>query len=120
MKNKMKLSLIASALFLIGCTVTTPNHPSTSSTLTQEPLKIKKMSPVSYKYQSEGVGCSEIELLQQFVGKQKKAEDGSLMRIDNILEIHSNVSSKHQSFLGLSTTDVYDCTLWGLAVEYEK
>ena len=118
MKRTILLSAF-SALFLAACSTTHPNTPAVGEPIPVVSLKIKQMKSLSYSYKTETVGCSEIEFLKKFVGKNVKTEDGSI-RVDNIMDIHKNVSSSQMSVLGIKENEQYECSFWGLAVEYEK
>ena len=118
MKKLVLLSVMAAAF--CACSYTTPNIPSKNyEPIPTENLKIKQMFPVSYEYSTIDEGCSEIELLKKFVGKNQKTEEGRI-HIDNILDIHVSVVENSKSFLGLSAGNKYKCSLWGMAVEYVK
>jgi hypothetical protein len=113
---------MSAILALTACTTTIPSPAITSgsSAIRLEEKKIKNMTPISYQYKSESVGCTEIKFLEKFVGKQVKADDGSIVRVDNIHDIHSHeVASTTQFWVFVAETQ-YDCSFWGYAVEYEK
>ena len=128
-----KITLIAvallMALFFASCATVKPNSPAAGPTIPITPMKVKKMTPVTYQYESANIGCSEIGFLNKFVGKKIKLEDGSVMFVDNILDIQTEKYSSQRFFdiglLGLLpsfalTDEKYNCNFWGLAVEYEK
>ena len=117
------------AFFLASCASIKPNSPASGPTIPITPLKIKKMTPVTYQYESANIGCSEIGFLNKFVGKMIKLGDGSVIYVDNILDIHTEKYSSQRFFdVGLFgmlpsfalTDEKYNCNFWGLAVEYEK
>lgn len=120
MNNAIRIAIASATLMFAACTVVTPNKAGSGSYINTEPMKIKKISPVMYGYKAEKEGCSEIEFLKTFVGKLKNMDDGSVMHIDNIMDIHTKVVSMHLSILGLSTDELYECSFWGNAVEYVK
>jgi hypothetical protein len=108
--------MLAFALLLASCA--NHYHPNTAavgSPIPVENLKIKRMAPISYSYESTNVGCSEIEFLKKYVGKKIKLEDGTVLRIDNIMELHKDVHSQ-----SMQVNEKFSCSFWGLAVEYEK
>jgi len=117
MKKAIFLSVF-SALLLVACTTTHPNTPAVGEPIPVISLKIKQMKALSYSYETTTVGCSEIEFLKKFVGKRVKTEDGSI-HVDNIMDIHKNVSSSQTSVLGIKGDEQFECAFWGLAVEYE-
>lgn len=118
MKKLIMISAVAVAF--CACSHTTPNIPAGNyEPVPTETLKIKQMIPVSYEYNIAEEGCSEIEFLKKFVGKNQKTDEGRI-HIDNILDIHVNVIEEHKSFMGLSSAREYKCSMWGLAVEYGK
>jgi hypothetical protein len=114
-----KICLIASvflaALLLTSCSVTRPvRDPQIGPSIPINTLKIKKMYPVSYEYNSED-GCSEVELLRKFAGQTVRLSDGNYIFIEDILNIHAGVFSKEEGF-----QERFRCLFWGIAVEYEK
>ncbi len=118
MKKTIVFSVF-STLFLAACTTTHPNTATVGDPIPVVPFKIKQMKALSYSYETSKVGCSEIEFLKKFVGKKVKTEDG-LIQVDNIMDIHKNVSSSQMSVLGIKGDEQFECAFWGLAVEYEK
>lgn len=116
---KKEIILSFSALLLAACTTTHSNTPAVVDPIPVASLKIKQMKALSYSYKTTRVGCSEIEFLKKFVGKKVKTEDGAI-QVDNIMEIHKNVSSSQTSVLGIKSDEQFECAFWGLAVEYEK
>lgn len=106
------------ALLSVACSVTKPNEPQGGGSIPVSTLKIRETAGVAYSYKSENIGCSEVEFLKTFVGKRVKTEKGT-MRVDNILEIHRNVSSSQSSILFIDGDKHFDCSFFGLAVEYE-
>lgn len=120
MKIKLVAASLLSAMLFAGCTVTNPNIPIPMPTsVGAEPLKIKRMAPVSYEYEVVENGCSEIEFLKKFVGKSLKTDEG-LMRIDNVTDIRKNVYDKSAGIFMLKGDRRYKCMFWGLALEYAK
>lgn len=113
------LLLLLAGMILAGCAHkdVVQNHMDEIPT---EPLKIKRMEPIYYEIPQSQDGCSEILFLQNFVGKKKKSNDGSGMRIDNILDIHVNSVENYATFWGSKINASYKCTFWGIGVEYEK
>ena len=120
MKRAILFSAL-SALLLIACTTTHPNTPSGGEAIPVVSLKIKQMKSLSYTYKTGNVGCSEIEFLKNFVGKKVKTEDG-VIQVDNIMDIHKSESSSQMSVpvLGIKGDEMFECSFWGLGVEYEK
>lgn len=116
-----KITLIAvallTALFLASCASYTPSMPASGPIIPINAMKIKKMTSVSYEYESANIGCSEIEFLKKFVGKKIRLDDGNVVFVDNILDIHTNVYSVKKM---RGADNNYHCGFWGLAVEYEK
>lgn len=122
--RKIKLIIAAMALLLASCAVTTPNKPASGEAIPLAPMHIKKMAPVAYEYKAANIGCTEIEFLKKFVGKKIKLEDGSVLHVDNILDIHTDQHSSQRWFdiwIKFSVTNEnFICSFWGLAVEYEN
>lgn len=117
MKKTVVFSVF-SALLLVACTTTQPNTPDVGNPIPVVPFKIKQIKALSYSYKATKVGCSEIEFLKTFVGKKVKTDKGFIL-VDNIMDIHKNVSSSHMS-VGISGDEQFECAFWGVAVEYEK
>ena len=110
-----KYLILSVALALVACATVDPNSPSGGASIPIDNLKIKKLAPVSYKYESVNIGCSEIEFLKKYTGKIMKLEDGSSIFIENIFEIHIE---KYYKKVGSNKN--YTCSFWGLAAEYAK
>ena len=115
---KKVILLLISVFLLAACTTTHPNTPAVGEPIPVVSLKIKQMKSLSYSYKSAKVGCSEIEFLKKFVGKKVKTDNGTL-NVDNIMDIHMDVSSAQQWFLAIKADEEFECSFWGLAVEYE-
>lgn len=124
MKHIIALLFVVGLVFT-GCSTVQPNKlgmaytPATQSVPT-EPLKIKKMTPISYEYDVNWQGCSEIKFLKKFVGKVTKSDSGEKIRVDNIIDIHAHSYSIQKGFSIFRGANKFKCSFWGYAVEYEK
>ncbi|MCQ2125408.1 MAG: hypothetical protein MJZ25_14615 [Fibrobacter sp.] len=117
-KSIIALMLLAACLFS-GCTVVKPNYAFPNQSVLTEPMKVKKMTPVSYEYDIAHYGCSEIKFLKKFVGKVTTNDQGEKIRVDNIVDIHVNQYSRQKNFFYFTGAPKYKCSFWGYAVEYE-
>ena len=112
--------LIMASLMLVACSSTTPNTSAEGfEPIPTKALKIKQMVPVTYEYTAFEDGCSEIEFLKKYVGKSQRTDDGK-MQVDNIMDIHRNVTATQKKFFYFSGAKEYICSFWGIAVEYAK
>ncbi|MBO4435597.1 MAG: hypothetical protein J5791_01785 [Fibrobacter sp.] len=112
----MKYLIMAVFFLLVACATYGPNTPSASGPIPTENLKIKKMAPLSYQYETVHVGCSEVEFLKKHAGTYLKLDNGNTMFVDNILDIHVDMHSVKVAAKGY----VYTCSFWGVAVEYAR
>lgn len=119
--NKFIFAL-AIMLFFTACTIKIPNQASSTGGYVvaelKTDIKIVKTAELSYDYEVDNIGCSEVEFIDKYVGKKIRTKDGSQIRVDNILNIHKHAYSERTTFLFFFSKEHFYCRFRGLAVEY--